>query len=158
MGTSPAIRVGGITEQGRKPITPNFVTNTLYATFEYKQKFDITSGVPWAEDFKVGAKFITALAPENTLDIDFEEITGTPGLPHVVNAGKWYGFEVDIFAESTLFDFMKWRTTAGVFIPGGVFDIKNEAVDANPATVVDAILFDNADPAFAAKTTLYFEF
>lgn len=158
MGTSPAVRVGGITEQGRKSISPNFVNNAIYTTLEYKQKFDITSGVPWAEDFKVGGKIITAWAPSRTIDLNFTEITGTAGLPHIVNASRWYGVEVDLSAEATLFDFMKWRTVAGVFIPGGVFDIKNEAIDANPASAVDAILFDNADPAFAAKTTLYFEF
>lgn len=158
LGTSPAIRVGGITELGRKPMTPNYINNAIYAALEYKHEFDITSGVPWAQAFKVGGKVITAFAPSRIIDIDFSEITGVPNLPHVVNAGKWYGFEVDLSVEATFFEFMHWKTVAGAFFPGGVFDIKNDALDQNPASLIDPILFDNAEIAFAAKTTFVFEF
>lgn len=158
LGTSPAFRIGGITELGRKPMTPNYVNNAIYFTFEYKQEFDITSGVPWASDFKVGAKFITAWAPSNNLDMDFSEITGVENLPYVVNQSKWYGFEVDIAAEATFFEFMKWKTTLGLLLPGGVFDIKNDAATRATAGIIDPIAFDNAEAAFAAKTTLFFEF
>ncbi len=158
MGTSPAIRVGGITELGRKAVTPNYINNVVYATLGYKHEFDITSGVPWASDFKVGGKVITGFAPSRTLDIDFAEITGIAGLPHVVNGSKWYGFEVDVSVEATFFEFLHWKTTAGFFYPGGAFDVKNDATSRASAGVIDPILFDGAEPAFAAKTTLSFEF
>lgn len=158
VGTSPAIRVNGITEQGRRPMTPNYINNAIYGALEYKHEFDITSGVPWAEDFKVGGKFITAFAPSRNLDIDFAEITGTDGLPHVVNRSRWYGFEVDLSAEATLFEFLHWKTVAGALIPGGVFDIKNDDIASNNGGIINAIQFDGADPVVAAKTTLFFEF
>lgn len=158
LGTSPAIRVGGITELGRKPISPNYINNAAYFTLGYKHKIDITSGVPWAEDFKVGAKFITAWAPSRTIDLDFSEITGVEGLPHVVNASRWYGFEVDLSVEATLFEFMKMKTTVGGFFPGGVYDIKDDFIQDNPGGLINAIQPDPAEPAFATKTTLFFEF
>lgn len=158
LGTSPAIRVGGITEQGRRPMSPNYINNAIYASLEYKHEFDITSGVPWADDFKVGGKVITAWAPSRNLDIDFTEITGVANLPHVVNASNWYGLEVDLSVEATFFEFMHWKTMAGAFIPGGLYDIKNDAVTRAAAGVIDPILFDNAEIAFAAKTTFVFEF
>jgi len=158
LGTSPAIRVGGITELGRKPITPNYINNAVYGTLEYKHEFDITSGVPWADDFKVGAKVISAFAPSRSVDLDFTEITGIAGLPHVVNESKWYGLEVDLSVEATFFEFLKWKTTAGFLLPGGVYDIKNDATSRATAGIIDPILFDKADPGWAAKTTLFFEF
>ncbi|MBI4411700.1 MAG: hypothetical protein HY541_04370 [Deltaproteobacteria bacterium] len=158
LGTSPAIRVGGITELGRKPMTPNYINNAIYAALEYKHEFDITSGVPWAEDFKVGGKVITAFAPSRVIDIDFSEITGVANLPHVVNASSWYGFEVDLSVEATFFEFMHWKTVVGALFPGGVFDIKNDATARASAGVIDPILFDNAEIGFAGKTTFVFEF
>ncbi|MBX7148751.1 hypothetical protein K1X76_06655 [bacterium] len=158
MGTSPGIRVGGETELGRKPVTPNYINNAIYFTLEYKHQFDITSGVPWAEDFKVGIKGITALAPSRVIDLDFAEIAGTPGLSHIVNRSQWYGFEIDASVEAKFFEFMHWKTTVGFFLPGGVFDIKNDDVATNAAGIIDPVLFDNAEPAIAAKTTLFFEF
>lgn len=158
LGTSPAIRVGGITEQGRVPMSPNYINNAIYATIEYKHEFDITSGIPWAEDFKVGGKFITAFAPSRNLDIDFSAITGVGGLPHVVNASKWYGFEVDLSVEATFFEFMHWKTVAGAFFPGGLYDIKNDGNTGTPPGVINAIVPDDANIAVAAKTTFVFEF
>lgn len=158
LGSSPAIRVSGISEQGRKPMSPNYINNAIYAALEYKHEFDITSGVPWADDFKIGGKVITAWAPSRNIDIDFEEITGTAGLPHVVNRSKWYGFEVDLSVESTFFEFLHWKTVVGGLIPGGLFDIKNDDIASNQGGVINAIAFDNAEPAIAAKTTLFFEF
>lgn len=158
MGTSPAIRVGGITELGRKPVSPNYVNNAVYFTLQYKHEFDITSSVPWADNFKVGAKIITAYAPSRNLDIDFAEVTGVGGLPRVVNESRWYGFEVDLSVEATFFEFLHWYTTAGVFFPGGLYDIKNDDIASNASGIINPILFDNADIAIAAKTQLVFEF
>lgn len=166
LGTSPAIRVAGITELGRKPISPNYVNNALFATLQYKQSFDISSGIPWAEDFKIGAKVITAWAPSRILDIDFTEITGIDNLPHVVNASRWYGLEVDISTEATFFEFMHWSMVAGALFPdlgglvsGGVYDTKDDNSSFNDAGgVINHIFFDNADIAVAVKTTLMFEF
>ncbi len=158
LGTSPAIRVGGITELGRKPISPNYINDAIYATIQYKHSFDITSGVPWAQDFKVGAKFITAWAPSRTLDINFSEITGLSGLPHVVNRSKWYGFETDLSVEATFFEFMHWSTVVGVLFPGGVYDVKDDFVASNPGGIINSVAPDSADIAIAAKTMLVFEF
>lgn len=158
LGTSPAIRVGGITELGRRPVSPNYINNAIYAALQYKHEFDITSGVPWADDFKVGAKVITAWAPSRNLDIDFAEITGVAGLPRVINQSKWYGFEVDLSVEATFFEFLHWYTVAGVLFPGGVYDIKNDDIASNAGGIINAILFDNANIAVAAKTQFVFEF
>lgn len=158
LGTSPAIVIGGTTELGRVPMTPNYVNNAAYLTLEYKHKFDISSGVPWAEDFKVGIKGITAFAPEAALDINFSEITGVSSLPHLKNNSRWYGFEVNASAEATLFNFLKWKTVAGVFVPGPLYDIKNDLGSSDPTGTIDAILFDNAEIAVAVKSTLFFEF
>lgn len=158
LGTSPAIRVGGITEEGRVPMSPNYVNNAIYATLEYKHEIDITSGVPWAEGFKLGGKVISAWAPSRNIDIDFEEITGIGGLPRIVNRSKWYGIEADLSVEATFFEFMHWKTVAGVLIPGGLYDIKNDDLPSNTGAIINAIAFDNAEVAVAGKTTLFFEF
>lgn len=158
IGTSPAIVIGGQTELGRKPVSPNYINNAIYFTLEYKHEIDITSGVPWADDFKVGLKGITAYAPANNLDINFSDITGVANLPYVVNRSKWYGFEVDASVEATFFDYMKWKSTVGVFVPGPLYDIKNDNGSVDPTGFIDTILFDKAEIAIAAKTTLFFEF
>lgn len=164
IGTSPALVIGGVTELGRVPMTANYINNAIYFTFEYKHEFDISSGVPWAKDFKVGLKGITAIAPKNNLDLNLSEIVSASSgetvttLPHVVNRSKWYGFEVDASVEATFFDALKWKTVAGIFVPGPLYDIKNDAAAENPSGIVDVILFDKADIAFAVKTTLFIEF
>lgn len=158
IGTSPALVISGATELGRVPVTPNYINNAIYFTLGYKHEFDISSGVPWAKDFKVGLKGISAYAPQNNLDINLAEIVGASTLPHLVNQSKWYGFEIDASVEATFFDALKWKTTAGVFVPGPLYDIKDDNADANRTGIVDTILFDNAEIAFAAKTTLFFEF
>lgn len=164
IGTSPALVIGGVTELGRVPVSPNYINNAIYVTAEYKHEFDITSGVPWAKDFKVGLKGITAFAPKNNLDLDLSAIVSAATgqnvttLPHLVNRSKWYGFEVDASVEATLFDFLHWKTMAGVFIPGPLFDIKDDNAAQNRTGIVDTVLFDKADLAVAAKTTLSFEF
>jgi len=164
IGTSPALVIGGVTELGRVPMSPNYINNAIYLTFEYKHEFDISSGIPWAKDFKVGIKGITAIAPKNNLDLNLSEIASAATgknittLPHIVNKSRWYGFEVDISVEATIFDALKWKTTAGVFVPGPLYDIKDDNAAANTTGIVDTILFDKADIAIAAKTTLYFEF
>lgn len=158
IGTSPAIVVGGHTELGRVPMSPNYVNNAIYGTVQYKHEFDITSGIPWAEDFKVGLKGITAYAAADNLNLDFSDVTGVANLPHVVNRSRWYGFEVDASVEATFFEVMKWQTVLGVFVPGPLYDIKNDNGAADPTGFIDTILFDKANLALAAKTTLFFEF
>ena len=106
----------------------------------------------------MGIKGITAYAPANNIDIDFTEITGASNLPRILNASKWYGFEIDLSAEATFFEFLHWKTVAGAFFPGGLYDIKNDELTRSTAGIIDPILFDNADIAFAFKTTLFFEF
>lgn len=158
LGTSPALRVGGITELGRKPMSPNYVTNAQYVTFGYKQKIDISTVVPWAEDFKLGPKIITAWAPQNNLDINFAEIAGVQGLPRLLNKSRWYGLEIDGSLEATFFDFLHWNSTAGIFFPGGLYDIKNDDVASQSGGIINNIQFDNAEIAYAARTTFTFEF
>lgn len=164
IGTSPALVISGQTELGRVPVSPNYVNNAIYFTLEYKHEFDITSAVPWASNFKVGLKGITAWAPKNNLDLNLSEIVSAATgqsvttLPHLVNRSKWYGLEVDASVEATFFDTLKWKTTIGAFIPGPLYDIKDDNAGINSTGIVDTVLFDNADIALAAKTTLFFEF
>lgn len=158
IGTSPAVVIGGKTELGRVPMSPNYINNAVYFTAEYKQKFDISGGIPWAENFKIGIKGITAYAPANNLDLDFSEITGVANLPYLVNKSRWYGFEIDSSIEATFFDVMHWKTTVGAFVPGPLYDVKNDNGSNDPTGFIDAILFDKANLAFAGKTTLFFEF
>ncbi|MBF0106654.1 MAG: hypothetical protein HQM16_15170 [Deltaproteobacteria bacterium] len=164
IGTSPALVIGGVTEMGRVPMSPNYINNAIYLTLEYKQGFDISSGIPWASDFKVGLKGISAIAPKNNLDLNLSEVVSAATgqsvttLPHVANKSKWYGFEVDASVEATFFDALKWKTTIGAFVPGTLYDIKNANSALNATGIVDTILFDKAEIALAGKTTLYFEF
>ncbi|OVE82350.1 hypothetical protein BVY03_01165 [bacterium K02(2017)] len=164
IGTSPALVIGGVTELGRVPMSPNYINNAIYLTTEYKHQFDISSGVPWAQDFKVGLKAITAFAPKNNLDLNLSEVVSAATgraittLPHIVNRSRWYGVEVDASVEATFFEALKWKTTIGVFIPGPLYDIKDDNATANTTGIVDTILFDKAEIALAGKTTLYFEF
>jgi hypothetical protein len=158
IGTSPAIVIGGVTELGRKPMSPNYVNNAIYATLEYKHEFDIRQAVPWAEDFKLGLKAISAYAPSNNLDLNFTEMTGVSNLPYLVNRSHWYGYEIDGSIEATFFEALKWKTTVGAFIPGPLYDIKNDNGSIDATGFIDTILFDKANLAFAGKSTLYFEF
>lgn len=164
IGTSPALVIGGVSEMGRVSMSPNYINNAAYLTLEYKHEFDITSGVPWAKDFKVGLKAITAFAPKNNLDLNLSEVVSAATgqnvttLPHIQNKSRWYGVEIDASVEATIFEALKWKTVAGVFIPGPLYDIKDDNAAANATGIVDTILFDKADIAIAAKTTLFFEF
>ena len=158
LGTSPSIVIGNVVEQGGRSVSPNYINNAYYTTFEYKQKFDIRSGVPWAEDFKLGIKAITALAPNRNLDINFTDITGQSGLPYVYNDSRFYGFEVDTSIEATFWERLRWKTVGGVFVPGPLYDIKNDNGQNDPTGIIAAIIPDKANIAFAAKTTLNFEF
>ena len=159
LGTSPAIVIGGVTELGRVPMTGNYVNNAIYWTTEYKQEFNIKKAVPWADDFKVGIKGITAYAPQNNLDLNFAEITdGIDTLPYLVNRSHWYGFEVDSSVEATFFDVMKWKTVVGVFVPGALYDIKNDNGAIDATGFIDTILPDKANIAMEGRTNLVFEF
>ncbi len=112
----------------------------------------------------MGLKGVSAYAPKNNLDLNLSEIVSAATgksvttLPHIVNASKWYGVEVDASVEATLFEALKWKTVVGAFIPGPLYDIKDDNAAANATGIVDAILFDNAEIAIATKTTLFFEF
>ncbi len=160
LGTSPAIQVNGETKLGSNPITSNFVNNAIYVGGTYKHKFDLSNIVPQAQWIKVGAHVVTAWAPSRAIDLNFAEITGVPTLPHVYNASKWYGVEADLLVEAKFFDHVFWNLTAGFFLPGGAYDVKND--DLTNATLagnpINSIIFDSADPAFAARSTLMFEF
>jgi uncharacterized protein (TIGR04551 family) len=158
IGTSPALVIGGVTEMGRVPMSPNYINNAIYATLEFKQEFNIKAAIPWVDDFKIGIKGISAYAPQNNLDLDLAAVTGAATLPHLVNQSKWYGFEVDASIEATFFDALKWKSVIGFFSPGPLYDIKDDNATANSTGIVDTILFDKADIALAAKTTLFVEF
>ncbi|HEX5034363.1 MAG TPA: hypothetical protein VFW62_07785, partial [bacterium] len=160
LGTSPAIQVNGETKLGNLPLTSNRVNNAIYVGGTYLHRFDISNAIPQAQYFKVGGHFLTAWAPSRVFDIDFAEITGIPTLPRVVNESRWYGVEADIILEAKFFEHLIWNITGGVFIPGGVFDIKNDdfensVLDGNP---INAIQFDRASPAYAVRSTIFIEF
>lgn len=159
LGTSPAIVIGGVTELGRGPMSTNYINNAIYWTTEYKQEFNIKKAIPWAEDFKVGIKGITAYAPQNSLDLNFAELTdGIDTLPYLVNRSRWYGYEIDSSVEATFFDVMKWKTVVGVFVPGALYDIKNDNGAIDATGFIDTILPDKANIAMEGRTTLFFEF
>lgn len=160
LGTSPAIQIAqsGRTVLGHRPVSGNYVNNAAYFTLGYKHAFDVSSWLPRTKDFKVGLKGITAWAPSNNLDIDLAAITGTTGLPRYLNTSRWYGFEVDASVEATFFEYLKWRGDVGFLLPGGLYDIKTEDLDFFNSSGISGIDFDGADPAFALKTTLFFEF
>lgn len=160
LGTSPAIQVNGETKLGNKPLTSNRVNNAIYVGGTYLHTFDISNAIPQAQYFKAGLHFLTAWAPSRVFDIDFAEITGIAGLPRVVNNSRWYGIETDIIVEAKFFDHLIWNITGGIFLPGGVFDIKNDdfangVLDGNP---INAVQFDGASPAYAVRSTLFIEF
>jgi len=160
LGTSPAIQVNGQTKLGNKPVTSNFVNNAAYVGATYKHKFDISHIIPQAQWIKVGAHVVTAWAPSRVLDVNFGEITGIASLPRVVNNSRWYGIETDLIVEAKFLDHVFWNLTGAFFLPGGAYDIKNDdlantTLTGNP---INAIIFDKANPAFALRTTLLFEF
>jgi hypothetical protein len=160
LGTSPAIQVNGETKLGNNPITTNRVNNAIYVGGTYLHRFDISGAIPQAQYFKIGGHVLTAWAPSRVIDIDFAEITGIPTLPSVVNNSSWYGVETDIIFEAKFFEHLIWNVTGGVFIPGGVFDIKNDDFDNNVLTgnPINAIQFDAASPAYAVRSTLFIEY
>ena len=159
LGTSPPVQVAdGRTVLGHNPVSGTSLNNAAYAALGYKHHFDISSTIPQAKDFKVGLKGITAWAPANNLDIDFTEITGVDDLPHYLNTSRWYGFEVDASAEATFFDHLNWLVQFGLFLPGGLYDVKTDDIDNFNTGGIVGIDFDAADPVFAAKTALFFEF
>ncbi|MCE9625496.1 MAG: hypothetical protein K8R69_08620, partial [Deltaproteobacteria bacterium] len=160
LGTSPAIQVNGETKLGNLPITSNRVNNAIYVGGTYMHRFDISNAIPQAQYFKAGIHVLTAWAPSRVLDIDFAEITGIPTLPRVVNNSSWYGVETDLIMEAKFFEHLIWNITGGVFVPGGVFNIKNDdfangVLDGNP---INAIQFDKASPAYAVRSTIFIEF
>ena len=160
LGTSPAIQVNGETKLGNQPITSNQVNNAIYVGGTYMHKFDISKAIPQSQYFKAGIHVLTAWAPSKVINIDFAEITGIPTLPKVVNNSRWYGFETDVILEAKFFDHLIWNITGGVFIPGAVFDIKNDdlannVLNGNP---INAIQFDKASPAYAVRSTLFIEY
>lgn len=160
LGTSPAVQVNGDTKLGNVPITGNQVNNAIYVGGTYMHKWDISKKIPQGQYFKAGVHFMTAWAPSKQINLNFAEITGIPTLPTVVNNSKWYGFETDLIVEAKFFEHLTWNITGGVFIPGGVFDIKND--DAANSTFtgnpLNAIIFDSASPAYAVRSTLFLEF
>jgi hypothetical protein len=160
MGTSPAIQVNGVTKLGNLPVTSNRVNNAIYAGGTYMHRFNISKAIPQAQYFKAGIHLISAWAPADVFNIDFAQITGIPSLPQVVNSSRWYGFETDLIAEAKFFDHLIWNITTGLFIPGGAFDIKNDALgntalNGNP---INAIQFDKANPAYGVRSTIFIEF
>ncbi len=160
LGTSPAIQVNGDTKLGNQPITSNRVNNAIYVGGTYLHRFDISNAIPQAQYFKAGANILTAWAPSRVIDIDFAEITGIPSLPRIVNDSSWYGFETDLIVEAKFFDHLIWNITGGVFLPGGVFNIQNDAfgntsLNGNP---INAIQFDKASPAYAVRSTIFIEY
>lgn len=160
LGTSPAIQVNGETKLGNQPITSNRVNNAIYVGGTYLHRWDISNVIPQGNYFKAGIHFLTAWAPSNVYDINFAEITGIPTLPRVVNTSKWYGFETDLIVEAKFFDHLIWNITGGFFLPGAVFDIKNDDLANNSLTgnPINAIIFDEASPAYAVRSTLFIEY
>jgi uncharacterized protein (TIGR04551 family) len=166
IGTSPTIRdstsaaspqtslAGGI------PITGNFINNTYYGALTYKHRLDISRIFRQANEFKVGARVVSAYAHKDPVTLDFCAFsyqTGTSGtstLPTLRSRGKWYGIEGDIIVEAQMFDRLFANFEFGVLFPGGAFDINTN----NPGGVIASITTDKAEMAMGGRLSLTMEF
>lgn len=162
LGTSPSLfnTADGSFVGGNQPLTSNYVNNALYLTAGYKHKFDLEN-TGWANWAKVGAKVITAWAPQKNTNVSFTELTGTANLPSLTeNASsiwrRWYGLEFDISGEAQLFDHLYAALEGGVLIPGRAYDIDVQVFDPN--NIVDPIPIDKANLAWIVRLSTIVQF
>lgn len=158
LGTSPTLRNGttGAALTGGVPITGNFINNAYYGALTYKHKFDISRVFRQANEFKVGARVLTAFAHKNPVNLDFGALLSNATLPAITSKGKWYGVEGDILVEARMFDKLHANLETGVFVPGGAMDINVTLLD--PGGIVATIPTDKAEIAFGARMGVSMEF
>lgn len=149
--------VGSRALLGAVPVTGNYINNAIYMALGYSHHLHLENILPKPKDTKIGIKLITAWAPKNNIDMDFEEMTGMEGLPTVVNSGKWYGWEVDSSFQSRFWDHFLFDLTGAVLFPGPAYDVQAAPFlgtdgDMNP------ILYDKANIAWGLRTTFIAEF
>jgi hypothetical protein len=164
LGTTPSLvgakaGGGGGSEYlaGGMPITSNYINNALYFTLAYKHKFKF-DGYDWVEWLKLGAKAITAWAPKKNMSINLEDLipqktADWPVLSERANSmfSRWYGLEVDIAAETMLFENLYTALEAGILIPGRAYDIDVALID--PGSIVEPIPKDKASLAWMLRLT-----
>lgn len=162
LGTSPSLydRTSGAFIGGNQPLTSNYVNNAIYFTAGYKHKFDLES-TGWANWAKVGAKIITAWAPQKNTNVSFTELTGTQNLPSLTENTtsmwqRWYGLEFDISGEAQLFDHLYAAIEGGILIPGRAYDVDVQVFDPN--NIVDPIPKDKANLSWIVRLSTILQF
>ncbi|MBI4239150.1 MAG: hypothetical protein HY696_12155 [Deltaproteobacteria bacterium] len=158
VGTSPAIRDGtsGTQLAGGVPITGNFINNAMYGALTYLHRFDIRRVVRAANEFKVGARIISAYAHKDPVNLDFAALLSNANMPSVQSRGRWYGIEGDVLVQATFFDHLKTNFEFGVLLPGSAYDINVNLID--PGGIVATIPPDKADIALGGRLTVSMEF
>ncbi len=158
LGTSPQLRDGttGSALTGGVPITGNFINNAYYGGLTYKHKIDIRNVFRQANEFKVGARVLTAFAHKNPVNLDFAALLPDVNLPAVTSRGKWYGVEGDILVEARMFDKLHANLDVGVFLPGSAMDINVNLIQLG--SVVATIPTDKAELAYGARMSVSMEF
>lgn len=159
LGTSPILRDGtsGTALAGGVPITGNYINNAYYAGLTYKHRFNVQRAIPQANEFKVGARVITAMAHKDPVSLDFDALLGgTDQFPSIQSRGKWYGVEANLLLEATFFDRLHTNLETGVLFPGSAFDINTNLID--PGSIVATISADPAEIAYGGRLNLTMEF
>ncbi|MBI2344287.1 MAG: hypothetical protein HYV02_08160 [Deltaproteobacteria bacterium] len=162
LGTSPTLRdaTTGTSLTGGVPITGNFINNATYGALTYKHRLDVRNVIRQANEFKVGARVLSAYAHKDPVSLDFAAFSyqsgtgGTAALPVLQSQGKWYGIEADLLVEATFFDHLKTNLEFGVFVPGSAFDINTN----NPGGIIAAIPTDQAELAYGGRLSVTMEF
>lgn len=158
LGTSPRMRDGttGAQLAGGVPITGNYINNALYGSVMYLHNIDIRHLVRQANEFKVGARVVSALAHKDPVNLDFSALLNNANMPVITSRGKWYGAEADLVVEGRFFDHLRTNLEMGILLPGGAYDINTSLVA--PGGIVATIPTDAANLAYGGRLVVSMEF
>lgn len=158
LGTSPTLTDGtsGAELAGGVPITGNFINNAYYGALTYLHRFDISEVIRQANEFKVGARAVTAYAHQDPINLDFGALVNDSStFPTIKSNGKWYGIEGDVLVQARFFDALRANLEFGVLFPGSAYDINPTLVNRG---IVNTIPSDAAEMAMGGRLTLSMEF
>lgn len=158
LGTSPRLRDGttGTQLAGGVPITGNYINNAYYASLTYLHTLNVEHAIPQANEFKIGARVVTAFAPKDPVSLDFNQILNNANMPSIHSKGKWYGVEADLLAQATFYDHLHANAEFGFLFPGSAYDINVDLI--NPGGVVAPIVPDKANFAYGGRVMLTMDF
>ncbi len=152
-GTPGRVLVGAV------PVTGNFINNAAYGTFGYWHHLNLSNLVPKAGPAKAGFKVISAWAPASNFDLNFSEMVGITDLPHVVQAQKWYGVELDGGFQARFFEHLLFDLTSGFLLPGQAYDVRQDLlVNPSNAAGINTVVPDPANWVWGTRTSLIAEF